>query len=137
MKKSKVREFLSKHRKIVFSASLVASLIVVFLGGGKLLIYLALLLTGLFVGIRYERFRRIYQDYKLGLQVNSILVSQKQYEKQKEELEQLREDLKHANERINLYKAARLNHAMLQQMEMELEESGYDDQHNNGIARFR
>lgn len=131
----KIKEIMKKYKKLSLAITLLISLIVVFMGGAKLMIYFALLITGLFFGSRYERFRRIYQDYKLGLQVNSILVSQKQFTAQKDELEQLKQDLKHANERINLYKSTRVNMAALSQLEQD--DENHDDQHSHRFARLR
>lgn len=101
------KEFILKNRKrFIFFTSLSCSLLIVSMGGVKLMIYFLLLLTGLFLGIHYERLKRLYADYKLSLRVNSIITSSKQYEEQEKEIERLRRDLSSMSERLNFYQSA-------------------------------
>ncbi|MEI7028343.1 hypothetical protein [Paenibacillus sp. y28] len=87
----------------MFAISLVLSLIVTFLGGGKLLVYLLLLVTGLILGAKYTQLKQLYQDYKLGLKINAIQYSQKESQQLKQKVADLERDLATANQRITLY----------------------------------
>lgn len=95
-----------KRNKILLGVSLLLAIILVLSGGIKIMIYLLLLLTGIFVGIKYTNLRRLYDDYKLSLRVNSILVSSKAAEASQAENERLKAELTSASQRLQIYQSA-------------------------------
>lgn len=92
------------------------------------MIYFLLLITGIFLGIHFERFKRLYLDYKLSLRVNSIITSTKQYEQQEKEIERLKSDLNNAMQRASFYQAGAARNFVGGQMN--------GDFGSNGASRF-
>lgn len=123
----------SKHRKkILLGTSSILALLVTYLGGGKLLIYLLLLLSGIFIGNKFNSLMQLYKDYKLSLRVNSIIANSKQYEQQQEEIERLKIENKSLLERLTLYAATSSS------KRTQLNIGGYEHGNisSNGATRF-
>lgn len=92
------------RKKILILVALCLGIILTMFGGIKLVIYILLLVTGVLVGWNAFRIKRIVDDYRLSLKVNTVLYSSKRTEEMTKELETLRSELRSANDRISLMK---------------------------------
>jgi hypothetical protein len=119
-----------RSKKIRFIASIILALIFTLLGGFKLLVYFGLLISGIILGSRYQKFKQIYNDYKLGLRVNTLLYHSKQTEEMKAKIEQYEKEIASAADRIKLYQAHQISSPM---------KGGFpfDNIHSNGVAGVR
>ncbi|TMV42798.1 hypothetical protein FE783_36920 [Paenibacillus mesophilus] len=97
---------LLKNRKFRLILALVLGVTFALIGGFKLLVYVGLLLTGLFLGSQYQKYRQLFHDYKLGLRINTILYNSRESEEMKQKVEQLQKELASAADRIKLYQAS-------------------------------
>lgn len=129
---------MQSRKRILFFIALPSAIIISMLGGAKLMIYIALLITGIVLGRSYATFKRMYEDYKLGLKVNTVLYSSKQTEQIKKENEQLKSELNQLNERFNMYKSHLSKpKAAMNFTNTHMEDLEHDDQHSDGLARLR
>lgn len=103
---SEIKKQPMKYKKIIFAISACLSLIMVGFGGAKFLVYILLLLTGVFLGAKYTQLKQLYTDYRLGLRINAIQYSQKETDAMRDKMTALEGDLRTANERLKLYSAS-------------------------------
>lgn len=89
--------------KLFYFLFLLICLLVIYLGGGKVLFYLISSVLIFYAGYKVNSVVQLYKDYKLALKFNSLAFSQKQYEKLLQENEALKNELKQATERLQLH----------------------------------
>ncbi len=100
-------EAIKKYRKkFMLIVSILLGILITVLGGGKLLIYLLIFASGLIIGIKYLALKRLYDDYKLSLRVNSIITGSKQIEEIRLENDRLKLEIRTMSDRLNLHQAA-------------------------------
>lgn len=100
LKKSK------KFRTAMTIIFIILSIIFVTFGGGKLLVYVGMFISGLLIGWNINKFKSLYDDYKLALKVNSIQFSSKKMIEMQKENEKLKQELSSAAERISIYQSS-------------------------------
>lgn len=71
-------------------------------GGGKLLFYFLLLLTGAVIGYHVKSIIQVIKDYRLSLKINTVLFNSKETNELKEKVKQLQADLQAAETRMKL-----------------------------------
>lgn len=98
-------ELLKYRNKFLLALAVLFGLSVTFIGGAKLLIYFLLSITGFYLGLKYASFKRLYEDYKLSLRVNSVLVSSKQTEQLQTENDRLKQELVALSQRMQVYQS--------------------------------
>lgn len=102
-----VKKVKSKKRfMFIVVPALFLGVIISLLGGLKLMIYLMLLLSGLFVGWTAHRVWIVIKDYRLALKVNTLQFNAKQTEQLQGKLRDLEQELHVAKTRLDLQKGA-------------------------------
>jgi len=90
-------------RYFVFGVAAMLAIIITLFGGGIFTSFGVLFVIGFLLGWNGQKFKRLYEDYRLGLRVNAIMFSSGQMEKQQKERDQLVEEVRQLRERIAAY----------------------------------
>lgn len=88
----KAKQILNKYKKAVAAFVIAVAVIITMLGGAKLMVYFGLLFSGVFLGWYLRKVKQLYEDYRLGLRINALQYSAKQYESLQKEKKQLEEE---------------------------------------------
>lgn len=73
------------------------------------MVYLSIAIMFFIIGKSFSDLKRLYEDYRLGLKINALQYSAKQFDALQVAKQQLEQELKNANERINLLRATQIN----------------------------
>lgn len=95
-------EIKKKRKFLLFGLAALFGLILTLFGGGKLVLYILLLITGIVIGYHIKAVITVVRDYRLSLKMNTVLFNAKESEKMKETIKQLQAELQAAETRMNL-----------------------------------